>query len=183
MAVSIYANRGMALEAMIEQSNEVYLKRGMAVVHKRPTPVKIERVLKGGKVQGFLEKPSTVDYYGVYRGRALVFEAKSTRERNRFPLANIHEHQMVHMRQCLDQGAIVFAVIEFVKRDVRFYVPAKMLLEAWEQASQGGPKSIPYEVINESCYTIPAARGVMVDYLSVVDRMLKQRYREARNDE
>jgi len=175
VAVSIYANRGMTLEAMIDQTNEVYLRRGMAVVHKLPTPVKIERVLKGGKVQGFLEKPSTVDYYGVYRGRALVFEAKSTRERNRFPLANIHEHQMVHMRQCLDQGAIVFAVVEFSKHDVRFYVPAKMLLEAWDRAVSGGPKSVPLELMYERCFVIPSGRGVMVDYLSVVDRILARK--------
>lgn len=175
MAVSIYANRGMTLEAMIDQANEVYRRRGVAVVHKRPTPVKIERVLKGGKVQGYLEKPSTVDYEGVYRGRALVFEAKSTRERNRFPLANIHEHQMVHMRQCLDQGAIVFAVVEFSKHDVRFYVPAKMLLEAWDRTVSGGPKSIPFEAMNESCFAIPAGRGVLVDYLSVVDRILARK--------
>jgi len=172
VAVSIYANRGMALEAMIEQSNEVYLKRGMAVVHKRPTPVKIERVLKGGKVQGFLEKPSTVDYYGVYRGRALVFEAKSTRERNRFPLANFHEHQIEHMRQCLDQGAVVFAVVEFAKHDVRFYVPARMLLDAWDEAESGGPKSVSLELMYERCFVIPSGRGVLVDYLSVVDSML-----------
>lgn len=36
-----YVNRGMALEHLIEFTNSAYLNHGWAVVHKRPTPVKI----------------------------------------------------------------------------------------------------------------------------------------------
>ena len=74
------ANRGLAFEQMIEYSNAIYLKKGLCVVNKRPTPVKImSRV--GGKIWGFVEKKSTVDFDGVLPGgRAIVFEAKESKQ-------------------------------------------------------------------------------------------------------
>ena len=39
-----YGGRGMTLEKDIEQSNTFYLKSGIAVIHKKPTPVQIVNV-------------------------------------------------------------------------------------------------------------------------------------------
>ncbi len=36
-----YANRGMDLEDMINQSNTYYLSENRAVIYKKPTPIKI----------------------------------------------------------------------------------------------------------------------------------------------
>lgn len=171
--MSNHANRGMGLENLIEYTNNIYRTKRWAVVNKRPTPVKILRINRNGKIEGHLEKASTVDYEGVYRGRAIQFESKSTKEANRFPLANFHEHQIEHMRACMQQGAMVFAIIEFVRHDVRFYVPAKVVLDAWDKAKAGGPKSIPFEEFVLTCYTIPSTRGVPCDYLAIVDRVME----------
>ncbi|GMA52040.1 Holliday junction resolvase RecU [Alicyclobacillus contaminans] len=167
-------NRGMALEAMINHTNEVYRQRGWAVVHKRPTPVAIVRTQGTRIVSAYLESKSTVDYEGVYRGRSLQFEAKSTRESTRFPLSNFHEHQITHMRACLDQGAIVFAIIEFARDNERLYVPGKLILTAWERWKAGGKASIPREDLEAQCYLIRSGRGVAVDYLAVVDKLVHQ---------
>nr|BDD46685.1 hypothetical protein 24 [Bacillales bacterium] len=48
-------------------------------------------------VHGLLEKPSTVDYDGTYMGKSIVFEAKSTKDFKRFPLKNIHDHQVKYL--------------------------------------------------------------------------------------
>lgn len=56
-----YANRGMALEELLEYTNVSYLNRSMAVVHKRSTPIRITKI-HGTKIGGYLEKVSTVDY-------------------------------------------------------------------------------------------------------------------------
>ena len=169
------ANRGMALENLLNYTNEVYLQKGVAVVHKRPTPVKITQT-KGTRIlSGFLESKSTVDYCGVYSGRALEFEAKSTKESNRFPLDNIHEHQVQHMRLCARQGAVVFVVMEFSKHDETFYVPAKLILDAWDHAQNGGRKSITYQDISTICYLIKPGRGVPLDYLRAVDEHIRQK--------
>jgi len=39
-----FANRGMSFEKMINESNNYYLSRGLAVIHKKPTPIQIVKV-------------------------------------------------------------------------------------------------------------------------------------------
>ena len=73
------SNRGMDLESDINLSNEYYRNKGLAVIHKRPTPINIVKVdySKGARIiDAYFEKQSTTDYNGVYRGRYLDFEAK-----------------------------------------------------------------------------------------------------------
>ena len=36
-----YGGRGMTLEKDIEQSNNYYFKHGVAVIHKKPTPIPV----------------------------------------------------------------------------------------------------------------------------------------------
>lgn len=167
-----HGNRGMALEELINFANKQYLFRGLAVIHKRPTPVKIIRT-KGTRItSAVLESKSTVDYEGVYRGKSLQFEAKQTKEKTRFPLDNIHEHQVEHIRACTKQGAVTFVIVEFTAWHKVFYVPGKLILEAWDAAGRGGRKSIPYDDIERVCFPVAQGRGVVLDYLAVVDRLL-----------
>lgn len=64
-------NRGAAFENLLNYTNESYENRELAVINKRSTPVKVTRS-KGTKVlAGFFEAKSTVDYDGIYRGRAV----------------------------------------------------------------------------------------------------------------
>ena len=39
-----FANRGMSFESAINVSNAYYLAHGLAVIHKKPTPVQIVKV-------------------------------------------------------------------------------------------------------------------------------------------
>ena len=39
-----FANRGMSFEKMINESNSYYLSMGLAVIHKKPTPIQIVKV-------------------------------------------------------------------------------------------------------------------------------------------
>lgn len=164
----------MALEALINHSNDSYLARGMAVIHKRPVPIKILRSQGSRIVSAVLESPSTVDYEGVYRGRSLQFEAKSTKVDTRFDFDNIHPHQLQHMRACDSQGAICFVILEFSRRGHIFYVPAQLLVRAWDAGQSGGRKSIPYDDIAAVCYALKPGRGVALDYLAVVDELIRQ---------
>ncbi len=85
-------NRGMAFEMLINLANEMYQREGVTLINKRPTPVKVLK-RKGSRVlNGFYEAKSTVDYDGVYKGRAVVFEAKSTEKDTRFDLKYIVQH-------------------------------------------------------------------------------------------
>ncbi|MEH7536400.1 Holliday junction resolvase RecU [Bacillus toyonensis] len=116
-------NRGMAFEMLINLANEMYRRGQVALINKRPTPVKVLKS-KGGRVlNGFYEAKSTVDYDGVYKGRAIAFEAKSTEKDTRFDLKNIAQHQLDYLEKAERMGAICFFLIEFSKDKSVFAVP------------------------------------------------------------
>ena len=61
------ANQGMALEEMINKTNEYYLQKEIAFVSKRPTSVKILKTSDKYKItDAVFLAPSTLDYVGVY---------------------------------------------------------------------------------------------------------------------
>lgn len=99
----------------------------MALINKRPIPVKVVKS-KGGRVlNGFYEAKSTVDYDGVYKGRTIVFEAKSTENAGRFDLKNIAQHQLDYLEKAEKMGAICFFLIEFSKDKSIFVVPLSVI--------------------------------------------------------
>ncbi|KPV42010.1 Holliday junction resolvase RecU [Alicyclobacillus ferrooxydans] len=167
-------NRGMELEQLINFANQQYMAKGIAVVGKLPTPVKIMKTQGTRITAAFLEAKSTVDYSGVYRGRALYFDAKMTKEKTRFPLDNIHEHQVEHLRACAMQGAVTFLIVEFTQLRKTYYVPGKLVIDTWDKGVNGGRKSVPYDDIERLCFPLASGRGVVLDYLAVVDKLLEQ---------
>ena len=105
------ANRGMSLEEDINLSNEYYRDMGIALINKRPTPINIVKVdySRGARItDAYFEKQSTTDYNGVYKGKYIDFEAKNTKSETSFPLSNISEHQIVHLRNVIKHGGIAF---------------------------------------------------------------------------
>ncbi|EEL50584.1 Recombination protein U (Penicillin-binding protein-related factor A) [Bacillus cereus Rock3-44] len=76
---------------------------------------------------GFYEAKSTVDYDGVYRGRAIAFEAKSTEKDTRFDLKNIAQHQLDYLEKSEKMGAVCFFLIKFSKDKIVFLVPASVI--------------------------------------------------------
>ena len=67
---SSFANRGMALENDINETNKYYREYDIALVYKKPTPIRITKTnYQNMRVtDGFFECPSTLDYNGVYKG-------------------------------------------------------------------------------------------------------------------
>ncbi len=72
---------------------------GVALINKLPIPVKVLKS-KGDRVlTGFYGAKSTVDYDGVYKGRAVAFEAKSREKDTRFDLKNIAQHPLDYLEK------------------------------------------------------------------------------------
>ena len=85
-------NRGMGLENDINLSNEYYKNKGLCLINKRPTPINVVKVdySKGARIiDAYFEKKSTTDYNGVYKGRYIDLEAKSTHSKTSLPNSNI----------------------------------------------------------------------------------------------
>ena len=165
------ANRGMDLEGDINSSNEYYKEHNLCLITKRPTPINVVKVdySKGAIItNAYFEKQSTTDYNGVYKGRYIDFEAKQTKSKTSFPLANISKHQIEHLKHVLEHGGIAFFIIEFVTKDEVYLLDAKYVIEFYEN---GDRKSIPYEKFLEVAHKIKRGYAPRLDYLPIVEEI------------
>ncbi|MED1014257.1 Holliday junction resolvase RecU, partial [Bacillus mycoides] len=151
-------------------SNEMYQRGRVALINKRPTPVKVLKMVYGRVKDGYYESKSTVDYDGVYKGRAIAFEAKSTNEINRFDLKNIARHQLDYLEKAEKMGAICFFLIGFSKDKSVFLVPLSVI-QAYVRMSQQpkGKKSIPRADFDIYGYLADQTERAPVDYLQYID--------------
>lgn len=167
-----YGNRGMAFEELLNIANQQYKQRGIALINKRPTPVKVLKSKGTQVLKGFYETKSTVDYDGIYNGQAIAFEAKSVQGK-RFDLKNIHPHQLNYLENASKHGATTFFLIEFRDTHQVFFTPLSMIKFYQKQAEKGGRKSIPLDDFNVYAYEVQNGRGVILDYLAIVDKLEK----------
>lgn len=168
-----FANRGMSFEAAINASNDYYLTKGRAVIHKKPTPVQIVKVdyprrSRAKIVEAYFRQASTTDYSGVYKGRYLDFEAKETRQKTSMPLKNFHEHQIKHMEQVLAQRGISFVLLHFSSLRETYFLKAQDLITFYRDSK--GSKSIPLSYIREKGFVINEAAFPQVPYLDIIDQ-------------
>lgn len=173
---TLHGGRGMTLEQELNESNRYYLSHDIAVIHKKPTPIQIVKVdypKRSAAVikEAYFRQASTTDYNGIYKGRYIDFDAKETRNKTSFPLSNFHQHQVDHMRSCLNQGGICFGLIKFVTEDELYLLPASELITYWDQ-QESGRKSIPKAVFQQDALSIQYALNPVIPYLSAVDSLL-----------
>ncbi|WP_217597142.1 Holliday junction resolvase RecU [Cohnella sp. GbtcB17] len=168
-----FANRGTAFENLINDCNLLYRQHKIALVTKRPTPVKILGVDGRGRVRGFLEKPSEADYDGFYKQRGLAFEAKSIAAGERFPLSNLEQHQFEYLSDAHYVGNVPsFLLIEFTEHRVVYLLPFTELEQVWKMRSKvRGSKSIHISYLERYGYPVAQGRGVPCDYLAVIDHI------------
>ena len=166
-----HGNRGMNLEEDINLSNDFYRANGLCLITKRPTPINVVKVdySKGAIItNAYFEKQSTTDYNGVYKGRYIDFEAKSTLKLTSFPLANISKHQIEHLKQVLKHNGIAFFIIEFAKLDEVYLLDASYVIDYYEN---GKRKSIPYKDIQSNGFVIKKGFAPRLDYLDIINKI------------
>ena len=101
--LSSHANRGMDLENDLNNTNSYYLDNDIAIVYKKPTPIKVSKVNYNKNhtiiTEAFYEMPSTTDYNGIYKGKYIDFDAKEVKNSSSFALSNLHAHQLKHLKR------------------------------------------------------------------------------------
>lgn len=167
-AKNTYANRGMALEFDINLANEYYKINNKAYIYKKPTPIKLVNVdYKIGKIkEAYFETPSTTDYNGIYKGKYIDFEAKETTSKTSFSLANIHNHQIKHLIDVKNHGAIAFLIVRFTLLNETYLLKAEDL-EAFINNNER--KSVPLNFFKEYGKIIKIKYSPRIDYLEVID--------------
>ena len=165
-----YGKRGMTLESDINSSNNYYLENDIAIIHKKPTPTKVIKLVGNRIKDGFYEIPSTTDYNGIYKGKYIDFEAKETRSKTSFPIGNIHEHQIKHLERIIEHGGISFIIIRFTSLNKTYLIFTKDFIKYFEENNT--KKSIPVSYIEENGHLIKDGYNPIVDYLEIVDKYI-----------
>lgn len=164
-----YANRGMFLEHIINDANTYYLSKDIAVIYKKPTPIKVLNVAYRSSKTTLIDKAvfsetSTLDYNGVYKGKYIEFDAKECKNSTSFPLSNIKPHQIEHIKNIIRHNGIVFLII-FMNN--KFYLLKGDSLISF--IDNNDRKSIPYDYIEEKGYIIKEGYMPRIDYIKAID--------------
>jgi recombination protein U len=141
------ANRGRSFEELINAANEWYGSKGIGLIQKIPTEWVVIR--DGPNIRtAYPKQKSTVDYIGLYYNRPVAFDAKSTRNKTRFPLSNIEPHQREFLEHWRTLGGKAFFLIEF-KELAQIYILSIKMLAAFE--AENDRKSIPVSFFEKHC--------------------------------
>lgn len=167
--------RGSDLEELVNYSIETYRKNGLCIIQKIPTPItpiEIDKT-KGHITLAYFDKKSTVDYIGAVQGIPVCFDAKECHE-DRFPLQNIHEHQIKFMGEFEKQGGVSFFLIYYTHKNIFYYLSYEQALRFWDRGISGGRKSFKIdELLND--YFFDTDDFVQVPFLTMLDKDLESR--------
>ncbi len=169
MKNNTYKNRGMFLENIINDSNTYYNDIERCVIFKKPTPIKVLNVSYPTNRTHIIDKAvysniSTLDYNGIYREKYIEFDAKECHSETSFPLSNIKDHQIKHMRNIINQKGIVFLII-FINNEF-YLLKGKDIIEYIDTSNK---KSFSYDYIKEKGHRIIESYTPRLKYLDVVD--------------
>ena len=164
-----YGNRGMGLEDDINVTNKYYVDKNIAFIYKKPTPIQVTKIDYSNKgmmiKEAFFKEPSTTDYNGLYKGMYIDFEAKETNNKTSFPLANIHPHQINHIRNIINNGGIGFLIVRFTKLYKDYLLLGKDFIDYIDNNDR---KSIPLEYFEEKGYILENSYMPRIDYLKII---------------
>jgi len=162
-------HRGDMFEEMVNWANIAYQNRNIAEINKISTPVKVLKRTGNRIVAGYFEEKSTLDYVGVYKGIPIAFDAKETSEANRFPLGNIHEHQINFMKRWVRNKGVTFMLIRFSTLNKVYRLDWITLEWYWKKYKENKGKrgfgSIPINEFECNCKEIVSNNGIVLDYL------------------
>lgn len=166
-----YANRGMDLENIINETNTYLLEKDIALIYKKPTPIGVVKVSYENNKQminkAYFATQSTLDYNGLYKGKYIEFDAKNTNSKTSFPLSNIHSHQIKHIRNVIKHGGIVFLIIS-INNEI-FLLNGPDIINFIDLEER---KSIPYKYIKEKGYLLEYNYIKGLDYIKYIDLII-----------
>lgn len=166
-----YGNRGMNLEADLNETNTYYLDNDIAIIYKKPTPITINKVDYKSRNDAVIKEahfkiPSTTDYNGIYKAKYIDFEAKETKSLTSFPLSNIHKHQIEHLKLIYKHGGIGFIIVKFTRLNNTYLLFINDLLDF---INNNDRKSIPLSYFNKKGFIIKEGISPRLDYLKIID--------------
>ncbi|KDE42943.1 endonuclease [Metamycoplasma hyosynoviae] len=162
-------NRGMLLEKLINQTNIFYLQNDICIVHKKNLDIKFKSTYVDKDIlkteNAHIVSKSTVDYYGIYKGKFLAFEAKSTEQKN-FSLSNIKMHQINYLSEISKHKGLAFWIF-FFKIQNQFVLILHDKLLQWGVYNK---KTLAYDEALLLGELIPLIYPGYIDYISILNK-------------
>ena len=167
--------RGSTLEEMINRTNDQYRESSLALIQKIPTPITPIKMDKESRhiTLTYFDQKSTVDYIGAVQGIPVCFDAKECAT-DRFPLANVHPHQISFMSEFEEQGGVAFLLIYYTARDLFYYMKFNVLTDFVEREKNGGRKSFQFDELDPA-FSFISRGGILVPYLDALQKDLNER--------
>jgi recombination protein U len=100
----------------------------------------------------------------------VCFDAKECAT-DTFPLQNIHEHQIMFMKDFEQQGGISFLLIYFSKYEKCYYLRFEKMMEFWNRQYEGKGKHFKFREMEEE-FEIPIKNATFVHYLETIKQDL-----------
>ncbi len=120
-------NRGMLLETIINKTIKQYKDMDIALIHKKNLDVKFASVDNNNHIKGgVIIAKSTVDYYGIYNGSFIAFEAKSVIGTS-IPKGNFKEHQHNYLKTIKKHNGFAFYILLFKDTNEFFFIDISMI--------------------------------------------------------
>lgn len=152
----LFSNRGMYLESLINYTIETYNNERKALLFKSYPKI----IINQGKYY-FLTQ-STVDYHGVYQGKYICFEAKTTEQTN-LPWKNIKPHQWNFLLLADHQEAISFMIIYFTIYQTFYLVFTKQLIEL-----KANKQSVTFKWAKKNGHEIKLINPFLLDFIKIL---------------
>lgn len=125
--MNLNSNKGKYLESIINNSILYYELNEIALFRKNYPQYKILKVTNNNFLGKFIQK-ADVDYYGVYNGHFICFEAKQT-SKEKFSLNNIMEHQDKFLKQIILMGGKSFLILHFICSNEFFKIDYSKIID------------------------------------------------------
>lgn len=154
------------LESIINKTIEIYRTHDLAIFHKRPLSINFSGV-ENGKLkikEGWIKSKSTADYYGIYKGTFIAFEAKST-NLNSLPLRNIKDHQFQYLKDINRHFGFGFLIVGFNLFNEYFLIT----LETIEKIES---KSLSIELARKEGYLLDLIYPGMIDFIPILEKLI-----------
>lgn len=167
----VYSNRGMDFESAVNSSNNYYIDKDIALIHKRPTPIHVVKVDYKDNCRikdAYFEKQSTTDYNGVYKGKYIDFECKETKSMSSLSLHNISTHQIKHLQRVKAHGGIAFFLIFLTSFNEVYLIDAEHIIDIVNKKER---KSIPFSTLKEKGVLVEQGYIPRLKYLDAVEKV------------
>jgi penicillin-binding protein-related factor A (putative recombinase) len=133
--LSSTANLGKPFEEALEAMHALYLSGGRAAVTRIPAPMQPVGKAVRGVFPAIYVKRGAPDFHAQVAGASLLFDAKSTIDPDRWPLADLPGHQAAAFDRHEAQQGRAFVLLLLGK--VVFLLPWSALGPRWRRWEEG----------------------------------------------